>query len=63
MDLQEAARNFICPTVNGQISTMYADAYTDSYYKKKYGEKIWKEACEKARTKYILGSVSVAKHV
>ena len=59
MDLQEAARNFICPTVNGQISTMYADAYTDSYYKKKYGERIWKEACTKARTEYNFGSRAV----
>lgn len=59
MNLQEAARNFIHPTVNGCISIMYADPYTDSYYKKKYGEEIWKEACTKARTEYNFGSNAV----
>ena len=27
---------------NGNISPMYADRYTDTYYKKKYGEKLGK---------------------
>lgn len=59
MNLKEAARNFTYSTIDGHISIMYADPYTDSYYKKKYGEETWKEACNKARIEYNFGSNAV----
>ena len=60
LNLQEAAKSFMIPVdKNGNISPMYADRYTDTYYKKKYGEKAWQDACTKARTEYNFGSNAV----
>lgn len=51
-DLLDAARAYIGLDVNGRISMVYGDYYFRKQQVEKYGEKAWKEACEKVRAEY-----------
>jgi hypothetical protein len=52
MNLEDAARAYLGLVVNGRISMVYGDYYFRKQQEKKYGEKAWKEACQKVRAEY-----------
>ena len=59
MNLQDAARAYTRPAVNGRISVVYGDHSFKKQQEDLYGKKAWKEACNKARIEYNFGSNAV----
>ena len=57
-ELQKAARDYTRPA-NGRASMVYGDYHFRKQQEEKYGEQVWKEACDKARIEYNFGSNAV----